>query len=86
MGTADASAMCDSPVSVTTGTIFDKTRTPLVAWFAAAWAGAQQATGVSVNGLHKEVSAGSPLHSLRVAGGGRAEDHRLQPRDSAFGA
>jgi hypothetical protein len=30
-------AGCDRRVSVTAGTIFDKTRTPLTVWFAAAW-------------------------------------------------
>src|SRR5665811_403549 len=30
-------ASCDRRVWVTAGTIFDKTRTPLTVWFAAAW-------------------------------------------------
>src|SRR5664279_2114337 len=40
-------AGCDRRVSVTAGTIFDKTRTPLTVWFAAAWLLVNSKTGVS---------------------------------------
>lgn len=40
-------AGCSARSSVTAGTIFDKTRTPLTVWFIAAWLFATQKDGVS---------------------------------------
>ena len=52
--TADGLWMCRAcgrQTSVTAGTIFDKTRSPLRMWFAAAWYITSQKTGVSALGL-----------------------------------
>lgn len=61
-------------MSVTAGTIFDKTRTPLTTWFAAAWYMTNQKTaGVSAKGLRRVVEVGSyqtawtMLHKYRSA-------------------
>ena len=50
---------CDRRVSVTAGTIFDKTRTPLTVWFAAAWLLVNSKTGVSATQLRREMELGS---------------------------
>src|SRR5450756_312854 len=52
-------AGCDRRVSVTAGTIFDKTRTPLTVWFAAAWLLVNSKTGVSATQLRREMGLGS---------------------------
>lgn len=52
-------AGCDRRVSVTAGTIFDKTRTPLTVWFAAAWLLVNSKTGVSATQLRREMELGS---------------------------
>jgi hypothetical protein len=44
-------AACRSETSVTEGTIFAGTRTPLVSWFAAIWYVVNQKQGVSALGL-----------------------------------
>jgi len=44
---------CGRQTSVTAGTIFDKTRSPLRMWFAAAWYITSQKTGVSAQGLQR---------------------------------
>jgi transposase-like protein len=44
---------CGRRTSVTAGTIFDRTRTPLVEWFAAAWFITSQKNGVSALGLQR---------------------------------
>ncbi len=62
---------CRSATSVTAGTIFDKTRTPLTVWFMACWLFATQKDGVSAQSLQRalEISsyqtAWAMLHRLR---------------------
>ena len=62
---------CGIPTSVTAGTIFDRTRTPLSAWFAACWLFATGKDGVSALSLKRTLEIGSyqtawaMLHRLR---------------------
>jgi hypothetical protein len=62
---------CESRVSVTAGTIFDRTRTPLTVWFNACWLFASQKDGVSALSLKRTLEIGSyqtawaMLHRLR---------------------
>lgn len=64
-------AGCRGRTSVTAGTIFDRTRTPLTVWFAAAWMFATQKDGVSALSLQRSLDIGSyqtawaMLHRLR---------------------
>jgi len=64
---------CRYQASVTAGTIFAKTRTPLRMWFAAAWYLTNQKQGVSALGLQRVLGLGSyetawaMLHRLRRA-------------------
>ncbi|AZE46623.1 Mobile element protein [Pseudomonas chlororaphis] len=64
---------CRHQTSVTTGTIFDKTRTPLKVWLAAAWYITNQKHGVSALGLQRVLGLGSyqtawtMLHRFRRA-------------------
>lgn len=64
---------CKHQASVTAGTIFDKTRTPLKVWFAAAWYLTNQKQGVSALGLQRVLGLGSyqtawaMLHRFRRA-------------------
>jgi transposase-like protein len=64
-------AACGRRTSVTAGTIFDKTRTPLTVWFAACWSFATAKDGISALGLQKALEIGSlqtawaMLHRLR---------------------
>ncbi len=66
-------AGCARKTSVTAGTIFDNTRTPLVEWFAAAWWVTSQKYGLSAKGLESALGLGSyqtawmMLHRFRVA-------------------
>jgi ISXO2-like transposase domain/Transposase zinc-ribbon domain len=66
-------AGCAVKTSVTAGTIFDKTRTPLATWFAAAWWLTTQKHGLSALGLQRALGLGSYqtawmiLHRFRVA-------------------
>lgn len=50
---------CERKVSATAGTIFDKTRTPLSVWFAAAWLMVNSKTGISATQLQREMELGS---------------------------
>jgi hypothetical protein len=65
--------VCRSETSVTAGTIFAGTRTPLVSWFAAIWYVVNQKQGVSALGLQRVLGLGSYqtawawLHKLRRA-------------------
>ena len=52
-------AGCRRRVSVTAGTVFDKTRTPLTVWFAAAWSLTTQKNGISALGLKRVLGFGS---------------------------
>lgn len=74
--TADARWSCGGcarRVSVTAGTVFDRTRTPLAEWFAAAWYVTNQKHGASALGLQRVLGFGSyqtawaMLHKLRTA-------------------
>ena len=66
-------AACRSETSVTAGTIFAGTRTPLVSWFAVIWYVVNQKQGVSALGLQRVMGFGSYqtawawLHNLRRA-------------------
>lgn len=64
---------CARRVSVTAGTIFDRTRTPLQEWFAAAWYVTNEKQGASALGMQRALGLGSyqtawsMLHKLRTA-------------------
>lgn len=64
-------AGCSHRTSVTAGTIFDRTRTPLTVWFHACWAFASAKDGVSALSLQRTLQIGSyqtawaMLHRLR---------------------
>ena len=64
---------CSTQSTVTAGTIFEKTRTPLRVWLAAAWYLTNQKHGVSALGLQRVLGLGSyqtawaMLHRLRRA-------------------
>lgn len=64
---------CGRKTSVTAGTIFHRTRTPLTTWFAAIWLVTSQKNGVSAQNLHDMLGLGSYetawvwLHKLRRA-------------------
>ncbi|WP_238992209.1 IS1595 family transposase [Jiangella ureilytica] len=66
-------AACGRQTSVTAGTIFHRTRTPLATWFAAIWFVTSQKNGVSALGLQRVLGFGSYetawawLHKLRRA-------------------
>lgn len=52
-------AGCGSRTSVTAGTIFDRTRTPLTVWFAAAWHFATSKSGIAALTLQRTLEIGS---------------------------
>ena len=64
-------AACHGRTSVTAGTIFDRTRTPLTVWFTACWLFATQKDGISAQHLQRALEIGSyptawaMLHRLR---------------------
>ena len=64
---------CGHQSTVTAGTIFDKTRTPLTVWFMACWLFATQKDGVSAQSLQRALEIGSyqtawaMLHRFRRA-------------------
>ena len=66
-------AVCGRQASVTAGTIFHRTRTPLQLWFAAAWQMTSQKHGVSALGVQRSLGLGSyqtawaMLHRYRAA-------------------
>ena len=66
-------AACDRQTSVTAGTIFQDTHTPLRLWFRAIWYVTSQKNGVSALGLQRVLGLGSYetawtwLHKLRRA-------------------
>lgn len=66
-------AACGRQSSVTAGTIFHRTRTPLTVWFAAAWQLTGQKHGISALGLKRVLGLGSyqtawaMLHRYRSA-------------------
>jgi transposase-like protein len=65
--------ICGHQASVTAGTIFQKSRTPLRLWFAAAWLMTSQKHGVSAMGVQRSLGLGSyqtawaMLHRFRLA-------------------
>ena len=70
---------CSHQGSVTAGTIFDKTRTPLRVWLAAAWYVTNQKLGVSALGLKRVLGSGQLRDGLDDAAS-------LSPSDGAPGA
>ncbi len=52
-------ARCGARTSVTAGTIFDRTRTPLTVWFTACWLFATQKDGISALSLQRALEIGS---------------------------
>lgn len=64
---------CGHQCTVTAGTVFEKTRTPLRSWFAAVWYMTNQKHGVSALGLQRALGLGgyqtawTMLHRLRRA-------------------
>ncbi len=52
-------AACDARTSVTAGTIFDKTRTPLTVWFTVCWMFASSKDGVSALSVQRTLEIGS---------------------------
>ena len=66
-------AECAKTTSVTAGTIFHRSHTPLSTWFAAVWFVTSQKNGVSAQGLKDALGFGSYetawawLHKLRRA-------------------
>ena len=68
-------AACGHRTSVTAGTIFDRTRTPLTVWFTACWSFATAKDGISALSLQKALEIGSQqtawamLHRLRAGAG-----------------
>jgi transposase-like protein len=66
-------ASCRRKTSVTSGTIFHRSRLPLTSWFAAAWLVTSQKNGVSALGLKRVLGLGSYqtawawMHKLRRA-------------------
>lgn len=63
---------CGQRTSVTAGTIFDRTRTPLTVWFHACWLFATQKDGISAQSVQRVLEIGSyqtawaMLHRLRA--------------------
>jgi hypothetical protein len=64
---------CGRKTSLTAGTIFHRTRTPLSSWFAAIWFVTSQKNGISAQGLQRVLGFGSYetawawMHKLRRA-------------------
>ena len=52
-------AQCGRKTSVTAGTIFHRTRTPLRTWFATVWFVTSQKNGISALGLQRVLGVGS---------------------------
>ncbi len=50
---------CGARTSVTAGTVFDRTRTPMTVWFAGCWQFATQKSGVSALSLQRTLDIGS---------------------------
>ena len=66
---------CRHQASVTAGTIFDKTRTPLTTWFEAAWHMTTAKNGLSAQTLNRTLGAGvrRGLWERRAVMGPRAD-------------
>jgi transposase-like protein len=86
---------CNYQASVTAGTIFDKTRTPLVKWFLAIYLSAEDKRGISALALKSKIGVAYQtswmmLHKIRHAMGEREENSFLngivELDESFFGA
>ncbi len=83
---------CHYQVSLTSGTIFHKTRTPLQKWFWAIYLASQDKGGVSAMRLSKQLELGyktawAMLHKIRKAMGQRDSEYKLSgfiEMDDAF--
>ena len=83
---------CGQRTSVTAGTIFDRTRTPLTVWFMACWLFASQKDGISALSLKRSLEIGSyqtawaMLHRLRsvLVRPGRERLHGAVEVDETF--
>jgi len=76
-------AACGYQGSVTAGTIFHKTRTPLRSWFWAIYRMSQDKKGISALQLSKEISVSYPTawlmqHKIRQAMADRDQGYQLQ--------
>ena len=87
-------AGCSHRTSVTAGTIFDRTRTPLTVWFTVAWLFATAKDGVSAQSLQRTLELGSyqtawvMLHRLRsvlVRPGRERLSGRVEVDETFFG-
>jgi transposase-like protein len=75
-------ALCAYQCSVTAGTIFHKTRTPLSSWFWAIYRMSHNKKGISAVQLAKEIGVSYPtawlmLHKIRKAMNDRDQRYRL---------
>ena len=70
--------VCGHRTSVTAGTIFDRTRTPLSVWFTACWLFATAKDGTSALGLQRALEIGSYLKGTGSTGGSDLT-RRLEP-------
>ena len=73
---------CNCQASVTAGTIFDKTRTPLVKWFMAIYLTSEDKRGISALALKDKIGVAYPtawamLHKIRCAMGERDGGYQL---------
>ena len=73
--------------SVTAGTIFHKTRTPLSSWFWAIYRMSHDKKGISAMQLAKEIGVSYPtawlmLHKIRKAMSDRDQGYRLSPPEA----
>jgi len=76
-------AGCGHQSSVTAGTIFHKTRTPLTSWFWAIYRMSQDKKGISALQLSKEIGVSYPTawlmqHKIRKAMADRDQGYQLQ--------
>src|SRR3974377_999791 len=76
-------AGCGHQSSVTAGTIFHKTRTPLTSWFWAIYRMSQDKKGISALQLSKEIGVSYPTallmqHKMRKAMADRDQGYQLQ--------
>jgi transposase-like protein len=80
-------AQCAYQCSVTAGTIFHKTRTPLSSWFWAIYRMSHDKKGISAMQLAKEIGVSYPtawlmLHKIRKAMSDRDQGYRLSPPEA----
>ena len=77
-------AVCARQTSVTAGTIFHRTGTPLSTWFAAAWLVTAQKQGVSALGLLEQSIAADPItYNSLIANPKATGRHHTHPHDQA---